>query len=98
MGTLTRRRFARNVQAFETALEDRLFLRHFNHNEFEVLVLTHSNRRHVTLRKVAGRLILHDPHGIYCLITFDALSRSAFATAEWRDLDGETCAGVFFDA
>jgi hypothetical protein len=52
----------------------------------------------VTLRKVAGRLILHDPHDVYCLITFDALSRSAFATAEWRDLDGETCAGVFFDA
>ena len=55
MGTLTRRRFARNVQAFETALEDEVFRRHFKRDDFAVLVLTQSRRRAEALR--------HQPHG-----------------------------------
>ncbi len=45
MGTLTLRRFGRKVHAFETALDDGVFQRHFKRNEFEVLVLTSSRRR-----------------------------------------------------
>ena len=45
MGTLTLRRFARKVQAFETALEAEVFRRHLKRDDFEVLVLTQSKRR-----------------------------------------------------
>src|SRR6266851_8352687 len=55
MGTLTLRRFARKVQAFEAALDDGVFRRHFKRDEFEVLVLTSSRRRLQALRQVAAR-------------------------------------------
>jgi hypothetical protein len=58
MGALTLRRFVRKVQAFETALDDDVFRRHFpNRDEFEVLVLTQSRRRLKTLRQVAARVV-----------------------------------------
>ena len=99
MGTLTLRRFTRKVQAFETALEDEVFRRHFKRDDFAVLVLTQSRRRAEALRHVASRAVPGDRHGDYYLSTFDeALTPSAFATATWWDLDGETYAGVLIDA
>jgi hypothetical protein len=98
MGTLTLRRFARKVQAFETALEDEVFRRHFKRDDFEVLVLTQSRRRLEALRHVAGRVVPNERHGDYYLSTFaDALVPSTFATATWWDLDGEAVAGVLHE-
>ena len=97
MGTLTLRRFARKVQAFELALDDGVFRRHFKREEFEVLVLTQSRRRAEALRHVARRVVESDRHGDYYLTTVDdALGSTTFATATWWDLDGETCAGVLY--
>jgi len=97
MGTLTLRRFARKVQAFELALDDGVFRRHFKREEFEVLVLTQSRRRAEALRHVARRVVESDRHGDYHLTTVDdALGSTTFATATWWDLDGETCAGVLY--
>ena len=98
MGTLTLRRFARKVQAFETALDDEVFRRHFKRDDFTVLVLTQSRRRLDALRQVAGRAVLNEHHGDYDLSTFaEALAPSAFASATWWDLDGESNAGVLFN-
>jgi hypothetical protein len=63
MGTLTLRRFARKVQAFETALDDEVFRRHFKREDFEVLVLTQSRRRAEALRHVARRVVPNERHG-----------------------------------
>jgi hypothetical protein len=98
MGTLTLRRFARKMQAFETALDDEVFRRHFKRDEFEVLILTQSRRRAEALRRVAGRVVPNERHGDYYLSTFDdALVPSTFATATWWDLGGETVYGVLRD-
>jgi hypothetical protein len=72
--------------------------RHFKRDEFEVLVLTQSRRRLEALRHVAGRVVSGDHRGADYLSTFDALAPSAFASATWWDLGGETYAGVLFDA
>jgi hypothetical protein len=98
MGTLTLRRFARKVQAFETALEDEVFRRHFKRYDFEVLILTQSRRRAEALRHVAGRVVPNERHSDYYLSTFDdALVPSAFATATWWDLDGKAVSGVLHE-
>ena len=95
MGTLTLRRFARKMQAFETALEDEVFRRHFKQDDFKVLVVSQSRRRIEALRRVAGRAFPNERHGDYYFSTFgDALTPSAFATATWWDLDGEGVRGV----
>jgi protein involved in plasmid replication-relaxation len=97
MGTLTLRRFTRKVQAFETALEDEVFRRHFKRDEFEVLVLSQSRRRLEALRQAAGRVVPNERHGDYYLSTFaDVLTPSAFSTATWWNLDRQSCAGVFY--
>lgn len=57
MGTLTLRRFARKVEAFETALDDGVFQRYFKRHDFEVLVLTTSRRRLEILRRTAARVV-----------------------------------------
>jgi hypothetical protein len=99
MGTLTLRRFVRKVQAFETVLEDEVFRRHIKRDVCEVLVLTQSKRRLEAPRHVAGRVVPADRQGDYYLATFDeALTLSEFASATWRELDGETFAGVLVDA
>jgi hypothetical protein len=94
MGSLTLRRFARKLQAFETALADGVFRRHFGRESFDVLILTHSRRRLETLRQVARRVVDAERKEAYLLATFDALDARAFATAQWRDVDGETCTGI----
>jgi hypothetical protein len=99
MGTLTLRRFARKVQAFEASLEDQVFRRHFKRQEdFDVMVLTQSRRRLEALRHVAGRMVPNERHDNYYLTTFDdALAPSKFAAATWWDLDGETYASVLYE-
>src|SRR5713226_342986 len=95
MGTLTLRRFARKMQAFETAFEDEVFRRHFKRDDFEVLVLSQSRRRTEALRRVAGRVVPNERRGEYYLSTFaDVLAPAVFAAATWWDLDGETVIGV----
>jgi len=96
MGTLTLRRFARKVQAFETALEDDVFRRHFKRDDFEVLVLTQSRRRLEALRQVSARVVPGGRRDLYYFATFEALSPTTFATATWCDLDGGTCGGVLY--
>ena len=97
MGTLTLRRFARKVQAFEAALDDGVFRRHFKRDEFEVLVLTLSRRRLEWLRQTAGRVVNGGRHGDYRLATFDVLAPDVFGTGTWRDLDGDEYRGVLYD-
>jgi hypothetical protein len=95
MGTLTLRRFARKIQAFELVLEDGVFQRHLKRDDFEVLVLTQSRRRLEALRHVAGRAVPNERHGDYYLSTFaEALVPSTFAEATWWDLDGEEYHGA----
>ena len=96
MGTLTLRRFARKVQAFEIALDDGVFERHFKRDEFEVLVLTQTRRRLQALRQVAQRVVQGERRGWWCFATFDALEPSAFAQALWLDLNDEECTGVLY--
>jgi hypothetical protein len=97
MGTLTLRRFGRKVQAFETALDEGVFRRHFpDREEFEVLVLTSSRRRLASLRQVAARVVHGGRHDLYHLATFDALEPARFECAEWQDLDGQTVQGVLY--
>jgi hypothetical protein len=36
-------------------------------------------------------------HDLYSFATFDALQPSAFSSATWIDLDGETTEGVLYD-
>jgi len=96
MGTLTLRRFGRKVQAFETALDDQVFRRHFKRQEFEVVVLTQSRRRLEALRQVATRVVPGGRRDLYHFATFEALAPAVFGNAEWVDLDGRTCAGVLY--
>ena len=98
MGTLTLRRFARKVQALETALDDGVFRRHFpERDEFEVLVLTSSRRRLQALRQISARAVPGGRRDLYCFATFDVLEPTAFGSAEWLDLDGRTVSGVLYD-
>jgi hypothetical protein len=95
MGTLTLRRFARKVQAFEVALEDGVFRRHFpDRDEFEVLVLTSSRRRLQALRQVAARVVYGGRHDRWCFATFEVLEPARFASATWQDLEGRTVQSV----
>src|SRR6266851_4549806 len=97
MGTLTLRRFGRKVQAFEAALADGVFRRQFpNRDEFEVLVLTSSRRRLQALRQVAARAVDGGRRAQWYFATFEALSPTAFGSAEWIDLDGRTVYGVLY--
>jgi hypothetical protein len=96
MGTLTLRRFARKVQAFETALHDDVFRRYFKRDEFEVLVLTSSKRRLEALRHAAARVVPGGRGDLYWFTTFEALSPAGFASASWLDLDGQSYGGVLY--
>src|SRR5215831_4794854 len=97
MGTLTLRRFARKVEAFENALDDDVFHRHFpNRDEFEVLVLTSSKRRLEALRSVSARVVPGGRRDLYQFATFEVLSPTAFLSEPWLDLDGESYCGVLY--
>ena len=94
---LTLRRFARKIEAFENALDDDVFRRHFpNRDDFEVLVLTSSKRRLEALRRVAAKVVNGGRRDQYCFATFDALAAPAFASASWLDLDGQSYGGVLY--
>jgi hypothetical protein len=83
------------VQAFETALDDGVFQRHFaDREEFEVLVLTTSRRRLQSLRQIAIRVVHGGRHDRWCFATFDVLEPRVFDNAEWIDLDGSSVCGV----
>jgi hypothetical protein len=96
MGTLTLRRFARKVRAFETALTHDVFYKHFKRDDFEVFVLTQSERRLEALRWAADPVIHSDRSDDYHFATFEALDPDEFPEWEWCDLDGEPCYGVLY--
>jgi hypothetical protein len=99
MGTLTLRRFARKVQAFEATLDDGVFRRYFpERDEFEVLVLTSTRRRLQALRQISARVVPGGRRDLYCFATFDVLSPTAFPSAPWLDLDGQSYDGVLYTA
>jgi hypothetical protein len=89
MGTLTVRRFARKVQAFEVALARDVFSKHFTWDEFEVFVLTPSRRRLEALRRTAEGVVRADRQTDYFFATLEALQPARFAEGEWCDLGGE---------
>ena len=98
MGTLTLRRFGRKLQAFEAALEDQVYRRHFKREgEFEVLILTHSRRRLATLRGVATRVVPAGRWDQYYLATFEVLEPARFASADWQDLEGDIVHSVLWN-
>ncbi len=97
MGTLTLRRFGRKVQAFEAALNEGVFRRHFKRDEFEVLVLTQSRRRLEALRQISACVVPGGRRDLYYFASFEALSPPTFESAEWIDLDGRTVSGVLYD-
>src|SRR6266852_6163474 len=86
MGTLTLRRFGRKVQAFEAALDEGVFRRHFKRDEFEVLVLTQSRRRLEALRQISACVAPGGRRDLYYFASFEALSPPTFESAEWIDL------------
>jgi hypothetical protein len=96
MGTLTARRFARKVQAFEIALDDDVFHRHFKRDDFEILVLTSSKRRLEALRHVAARMVPGGRRDLYWFATFEALSPATFVKTSWLDQDGQSYGGVLY--
>src|SRR5919204_763449 len=70
MGTLTLRRFARKVLAFETALARDVFYKHFKRDEFQVFVLTQSERRLEALRQAAEPVVHNSRWTDYLFATF----------------------------
>jgi hypothetical protein len=96
MGTLTLRRFARKVQAFERALDDGVFEQHFKRDDFEVYVLTHSWRRLQTLWQAARRVVDRDRRTEDGFATFEALQPDAFAAWEWCDLNDTRYDGMLY--
>ena len=84
------------MQAFETALDEDVFRRHFKRDEFEVLVLTTSKRRLEALRQVAARVVPGGRRDLYQFATFEVLSPTVFISASWLDLDGATSSGVLY--
>jgi Replication-relaxation len=83
MGTLTLERFRRKVRAFEACVEDGVFARHFQRQDFEVAVLVPSRARLVHLWRATRQEVSRDRTGSYLFATFDALEPSRFARAEW---------------
>ena len=71
--------------------------RHFKRADFEVVILTQSNRRLATLRQVARRVVPNERHGWYTLATFEALAPAGFEWWQWQDLDGDEVTGVLHD-
>jgi hypothetical protein len=96
MGTLTLRRFARKVRAFEVALANDVFYRHFKRDTFEVYVLTQSRRRLHALQKAAEPVVQGERHSDYFFATLEALEPASFAEWEWLDLDDGTYDGVLW--
>lgn len=97
MGTLTLRRFVRKVQAFERALYDDVFEQHFQRDDFQVYVVTHSWRRLQALWQAARRVVDSDRRTEYCFATFEALEPDEFAEWEWCDLNDKKYGGVLYD-
>jgi len=74
-----------------------VFHRQFpNRDEFEVLMLTTSKRRLEALRRVAARVVDGSRRDLYQFATFDVLPPTAFVSASWIDLDGESMSSVLY--
>jgi Replication-relaxation len=96
MGTLTLRRFARKIVAFEAALQADVFWRHFKRDAFEVFVLTPSERRLQALQHAADSVVRTHRRTSYFFATLDALDPDEFAEWRWRGLDNELYIGMLW--
>ena len=73
-----------------------MFYKHFKRDEFEVFVLTRSERRLEALRRTTESVVHSSRLGDYVFATFDALEPDDFPDWEWCDVDGEPCYGVLY--
>jgi hypothetical protein len=96
MGTLTLARFRRKLRAFEAYLEQGLFEQHYGHDDFEVLVLTHSPQRLEHLWQSARAEIHPDRWAAYFFATFDILDPQRFGEEVWRNLEDDYY-GILYD-
>ncbi len=89
MGTLTLARFRRKLRAFELALAQGLFAKHWQHKDFEVFVLTHSNARLDHLWRTAREAVPPDRWEWYFFATFQVLAPDRLDGEDaWTNLEG----------
>ena len=73
-----------------------VFEQHFKQEEFEVLVLTSSQRRLEALGRVARSGVGSDRRVMYLFATFEALVPANFPRWDWCDLGDELYEGVLY--
>lgn len=89
MGTLTLRRFKRKVQAFELALEQGVFAREWGRAEFEVVVVTSSQKRLEHIWQAAHSVVRPERWSWYSFATLEALETTRFGDHVWRTLEDQ---------
>lgn len=86
LGTETLRRFARKVSGFEDYWVSGDFRERFGYDDFEVIVVSPSDRRRNHLRQVAGQLVSPARWAFYRFGTVAALAATDAAAPNWVDL------------
>ncbi len=89
MGTQALRYVRRKLRAFELALAQGLFARHWRRPEFEGLILTPSPARLEHVWEAARQEVAEERWPWYALTTFAGLDPSAFGREIWRTLEDE---------
>jgi hypothetical protein len=89
MGTQALRYVRRKLRAFELALAQGLFARHWHRPEFEVLILTPSLARLEHVWEAARQEVAEERWPWYALTTFAGLDPAAFGGEIWRTLEDE---------
>lgn len=97
MGTLTLKRFQRKVRAFELDLAQGLGAV-LPVPSFEVLVLTHSQRRLQELWRTARDEVPPERWGAYSFGTFDLLEPRSFREARWVTAENDLVPLLYDDA
>ncbi len=91
MGTLTLARFRRKLRAFELALAQGLFAKHWRHKDFEVFVLTHSDARLNHLWRAARDVVPPERWEWYFFATFQVLAPDRVdGGGAWTNVEGST--------
>jgi hypothetical protein len=88
MGTLPLPRFRRKARAFELALRQGVFGRHFGRDEFEVLVLTKDGARLGRLWRAARREVPEPRWAWWSFATLEVLAPERFGGGAWLTLEG----------
>jgi hypothetical protein len=98
MGTQALRYVRRKLRAFELALAQGLFARHWNHPEFEVLILTPSLARLEHVWEAARQEVAEERWPWYVLTTLAGLDPAAFGREIWRTLEDERVSLLYAQA